>query len=59
MRSISVFDVAPHGVQTSRSGSLARQVASIETGNQLFQTSRQCPKCGSERFTQQRPGADR
>jgi hypothetical protein len=51
-RSVSFFDVAPHGVTSSSRRNLARAVASIEAGNQVSQTTRQCPKCGCETFTQ-------
>jgi len=52
IRSISSFDAAPRGVNSGDRGGLARQVASIEDANQVWETARQCPKCGSERFTQ-------
>jgi predicted RNA-binding Zn-ribbon protein involved in translation (DUF1610 family) len=64
IRSISALDAAPGGIRGGGRGAgrggvrgeLAAQTASIGAENQTWEVFRQCPKCGSERYTEQRAG---
>ena len=49
---ISNFSVAGIGWSLDR-GELGREVASIESQNEVTSTFRHCPKCTAGRFTQQ------
>lgn len=60
IRSISALDAAPGGIRAGgrggARGELAAQTESIGAENQAWEVFRQCPKCGSERYTQQSAG---